>query len=374
MRLREIRRLLVLTPLLLLNVHASAQVPLEPTYADLVYNAPKLPEERPQRLDLYLPESADGPVPLLIYVHGGGWLAGDKAAVPDFLTGIPARGIALASVNYRFSQYMPFPAQIHDVKGAVRWLRAHADEFGLDSSAFGAVGESAGGHLVALLGTSAGVPELEGTVGGNLEYSSAVDVVADFYGPTDLMHITSDRIFPPGGINHDDETSVISYLIDWDQPGQGLGDVLANLDNPEAPYPQLRELLRLANPISHVGIDDPPFMIAHGTVDTQVSMIQSIKLVTALESAGVPVDYLEVPGKNHEDLGPEVDAIMVDFLVHHLRRHPGDANFDGHVDILDLLEIIVTWGPCPGPRRCPADLNGDDVVDTDDLLIVLLNW
>src|SRR5205823_8686811 len=114
-------------------------------------------------LDLYRPPKAEGPVPLVIWVHGGGWQNGDKSRTPalDLL----ARGYAVASINYRLSQHAPFPAQIHDCKAAVRFLRAHAAEYRLDPDRVGAWGMSAGGHLVALLGTSDGVKELEGDLG-----------------------------------------------------------------------------------------------------------------------------------------------------------------------------------------------------------------
>ena len=135
------------------------------------------------KLDLYLPAKADHPLPVIVWIHGGGWLAGSKEGCPA----VPfvGKGYAVASINYRFSQHALFPAQIEDCKAAIRWLRANAKKYDLDASHVGVWGASAGGHLVALLGTTGGVKELEGN-GGNLDQSSRVQCVVDWFGPTDF--------------------------------------------------------------------------------------------------------------------------------------------------------------------------------------------
>src|SRR6185437_13686151 len=135
-------------------------------------------------LDLYLPEQVEGRLPVVVWIHGGGWEAGsrnDQIAVP-----LAAHGYAVASIDYRLSQVAKFPAQIDDCKAAIRWLRAHARAYSLDPNHIGVWGASAGGHLVALLGTSGDVKELEGDE-GNLDQSSRVQAVCDFCGPTDLL-------------------------------------------------------------------------------------------------------------------------------------------------------------------------------------------
>ena len=137
------------------------------------------------KLDLFVPEKADGPLPLIIWVHGGGWQNGSKDGCPPLRGGYAGRGYAVASINYRLSQHAPFPAQIEDCKAATRWLRAHAREYNLDPNRFGVWGSSAGGHLVALLGTSGDVKAFE--VGANLDQSSRVQAVCDYYGPTDFI-------------------------------------------------------------------------------------------------------------------------------------------------------------------------------------------
>src|SRR5687768_12543691 len=143
-----------------------------------------------QSLDLFIPAgaTADKPLPLVVWIHGGGWRQGDKArclALP-----LLAHGYAVASINYRLSGEAQFPAQIHDCKAAIRWLRANAKEHGIDADRIGVWGSSAGGHLVALLGTSGDVKELEGEL-GNAGVSSRVQAVCDFFGPAELSSVTT---------------------------------------------------------------------------------------------------------------------------------------------------------------------------------------
>src|SRR5437868_4772034 len=145
------------------------------------------------KLDLFVPESADGPLPLIIWVHGGGWQAGSKDGCPPLRGGHTQRGYAVASINYRLSGHAPFPAQIEDCKAAIRWLRAHAKEYNLDPKRFGVWGSSAGGHLVALLGTSGDVKEFD--VGANLDQSSRVQAVCDYFGPTDFTVFVTTKGF-----------------------------------------------------------------------------------------------------------------------------------------------------------------------------------
>ncbi len=172
------------------NLAASQERPKRPA-------APKLPagvkvlrdlqyveggHER-NRLDLYLPEKAEGRLPLVVWIHGGAWWAGSKDGCPA--VPLTAKGYAVASINYRLSQHAVFPAQIEDCKAAIRWLRANAAKYHLDADHIGVWGASAGGHLVAMLGTTGNVKELEGK-GGNLDQSSRVQCVVDWFGPSDL--------------------------------------------------------------------------------------------------------------------------------------------------------------------------------------------
>jgi acetyl esterase/lipase len=247
-----------------------------------------------QRLDLHLPEG-EGPFPVLIYIHGGAWLFGSKAErVPkQFLR----QNIAVAAINYRLSGEASFPAQIEDCKAAVRWLRANAVQYRLASDRIAAYGQSAGGHLSALLGTTAHVKAFD--VGEHLEFSSAVRAVVDWYGPTDFLQMDEHRL--PNGMVHNEAGSPESKLIG-------------------GPITEHPDKVKAANPIHYVRPETPPFLIVHGEQDSLVPHHQSELLACALKSAGVPVDFHTVRGGGHENFtSPEVAAMMVAFLAEHLQ-------------------------------------------------------
>lgn len=260
-------------------------------YLDLPYVTDGHPR---QKLDLYLPETA-GKAPLIIWVHGGAWMEGSKE---DFLPQeYLADGYAVASLNYRLSQHALFPAQIQDCKAAVRWLRAHAGEYHLDPQRFGAWGASAGGHLVALLGVSAHVAEFN--VGENPGFSSRVQAVVDYFGPTDFLQMDDHRM--PGGMLHNPAGSPESLLV-----GGAIQEKKA-------------EVAR-ANPVTYVTGNATPFLIVHGDSDPLVPFHQSMLLEVALQKAGVPVQLYEVEGAGHGGFtDPKVDALTRQFLSTHLR-------------------------------------------------------
>jgi acetyl esterase/lipase len=243
------------------------------------------------KLDLYLPEKADGPLPVIVWVHGGAWRAGSKENCPA--VPLATKGYAVASINYRLSQNAIFPAQIEDCKAAVRWLRAHAKKYGLAPDRFGAWGASAGGHLVALLGTSGGVKELEGK-GGNLDRSSRVQAVVDWFGPTDFTKM---------GGSHNSPKSPESLLIG-------------------GPVQENKAKAAKANPITYVGEGPPPFLIMHGTKDPAVPFSQSELLAEALKKAGAEVTLVPLEGAGHG--GPAFNAPKVrrqieEFFDKHLK-------------------------------------------------------
>jgi len=250
-----------------------------------------------QKLDLYLPK-AEKKLPLIIWVHGGAWLAGNKTdGVPlDYLTD----GYAVASINYRLSQHAIFPAQIQDCKAAVRWLRTNAQKYNLDPNHFGAWGPSAGGHLVAMLGTTSDVNEFD--VGEYLTVSSRVQAVADYFGPTDFLQLDEHR--PPDGQVHNTPDSPESQLI---------GGYIQ--DN--------KEKVAKANPITYVTEDDAPFLIIHGDMDPLVPHHQSELLEAALEKAGVPVLFYTVKGAGHGGFkDPNVPKLTKEFFAKHLKKEP----------------------------------------------------
>jgi acetyl esterase/lipase len=250
-----------------------------------------------QKLDLYLPK--DGGVrPLIIHIHGGAFKMGSKEQ------GVPvewlAQGYAVASINYRLSQHAKFPAQIEDCKAAVRWLRAHAPEYRLNPVRFASLGSSAGGHLAAMLGTAGEVKAFE--VGANLDQSSCVQAVVDYFGPTDFLQMDAHRL--PTGMLHDPADSPESELIG--------GAIQEN-----------REKTARANPITYVTPGDPPFLICHGDQDPLVPHHQSVLLEAALKQAGVPVTFYTVKGAGHGGFrDPKVGELTREFLATHLKAKP----------------------------------------------------
>lgn len=250
-----------------------------------------------QKLDLYLPKDAAGPRPVIIWVHGGGWQNGSKASAFPLRFGFTAKGYVIASIGYRLTDAAAFPAQIQDVKAALRWLRAHANQYQLAPDRFAAWGSSAGGHLVAMLGTAGDIAAFD--VGAHLDRSSRVQAVVDYYGPSDLLRFVE----TPGYTSHGQPGSPESKLIG--------GVVAANKDKAAA-----------ASPITYVSKDDPPFLILHGAADPTVPVNQSETLHAALLQAGVPSTLHVLPGAKHggPDFNtPEALGWVEAFLARHLK-------------------------------------------------------
>lgn len=261
-------------------------------------------DNKSQLLDLYLPKDVKNP-PLLVWVHGGGWRSGDKGRGGILVSLGLRHGYACASINYRLSGEATFPAQMHDCKAAIRWLRAHAKEYGYDASRIGVGGSSAGGHLVALLGTSGGDKKLEGTVGKYPDQSSSVQAVLDMWGPTDFLQM-DDHALPNARFKHNDPRSPESLLLG--------GPVLENKDKVAA-----------ANPITYIDKQDPPFLIVHGSQDPLVPVHQSQLLEAALKKAKVPVQLIVVEGAGHGGRAfntPETNELIRKFFDQHVKQSP----------------------------------------------------
>ncbi|MBM3975668.1 MAG: alpha/beta hydrolase [Planctomycetes bacterium] len=304
---------------LALALPAGAQT--TPTHDNLVY---AVVGGKALELDLYLPAGGSAPYPLLVFIHGGTWSAGTKDGSAGVALPLLQQGFAVASVGYRLtsqagqygSEPVVFPAQIHDVKGALRWLRANGWRYNLDPQRFATWGPSAGGHLAALAALSSGQHALEGAVGGNLGWSSALQAWVDYFGPSDILFMNEDVTFPPGsGIDHDAPQSPESRLIGWDDPGQGIGDIKAHLTDPTAPYPALVALTLAASPVNWVSPAAPAGFIAHGANDVAVPTQQSVKLHAALVALGVDASLTTVPGVGHGALGVATDNAARAFLV-----------------------------------------------------------
>jgi acetyl esterase/lipase len=307
--------------LLLLACGSSARAQIAPTHDDLVYAELG---GKALELDLYLPASGRAPYPLLVFIHGGTWSAGTKDGSAGIALPLLQQGFAVASVGYRLtsqpgqygSESVVFPAQNHDIKGALRWLRAKAWKYNLDPARFATWGPSAGGHLAALAALSSDQPSLEGAVGGNLGWSSSLQAWVDYFGPSDLLYMNEDVTVPPGsGIDHDAPQSPESRLIGWDDPGQGIGDIKVHLADPTAPYPALVAQTLAASPLYWVSPAAPAGFIAHGANDVAVPTQQSVKLHAALVALGVDASLTIVPGVGHGALGSATDSAARAFLV-----------------------------------------------------------
>ena len=264
------------------------------TLTDVTYCSP---DGQSQKMDIYFPQSG-GPWPVFLYVHGGGWDKGDKAegAGWNFLND---KGYLVVSVNYRLAAYnVKFPAMIEDVKCAIRYLRAHAAEYNLDPDRIGALGASAGGHLVALLGTadqSAGWD-----VGEYADQSSRVQAVV------------AEAVFSDFTLPMPDSIAMAIYFAMGDLPGNTTPGLTA------------------ASPVTYVSPDDPPFLIIHGEKDSYSPVEQAQTLDAKLKAAGVPSTLIVVKGGEHSlqsaDGSPtaptqeEITQAIVDFLNANLMK------------------------------------------------------
>ena len=257
-----------------------------------------------QKLDLYLPEKpAEHPLPLIVHIHGGGWMGGNKFPCP--VVGMVSKGYAVASVEYRFSQKAKFPAQIQDCQAAIRWLRANSKPHNIDPERVGVVGGSAGGHLSALVGTAGGKKAFA-PIGGNEEQSDRVQAVCDIFGPANFSTVMQQA---------DDDKNVRNIF---------------KFNSPSDPYSQLigvslegnQEKTDAVSPEHYVSQDNPPMLILHGTHDALVPLAQSEEFAAALKETGVEVWLQKLPGSGHGGGGfgkPAIVNLMQVFFDKHLK-------------------------------------------------------
>jgi len=230
-------------------------------------------EGRDLKLDLHRGVEPQQKV-LIVYVHGGAWKAGNREDMP--LAGLVKRGFTVASVDYRLTGEAPFPANVHDIKAAIRFLRANADELKIQATQTGIIGSSAGGHLAALVGLTNGNAELEGNVGVHLDQSSSVQAVISLFGASNLTTIL-------------DQSTEHGLKVRVPALQQLLGG-----QPREKP-----ELARQASPVFHVDAKDPPVLLVHGDADPQMPIQQSVELEKACREAGVPVRHVVIPAAVH---------------------------------------------------------------------------
>jgi acetyl esterase/lipase len=261
---------------------------------------------QPLKLDLYQP--SDAHAPLLVWLHGGRWEVGSKERMP--LGGLLERGYAIASLDFRPASRARFPGQVHDIKAALRYLRARAADFGYDATRIGILGESSGGHLAALVGTTNGRSELEGSLGEHLGVSSGVDAIVSYFGASDLLTILAQST---------------PYGLGIREPA--LKTLLGALPNDD------EALARLASPVFQVDAQDPPLLLLHGDQDPQMPINQSHELEGAYERAGLDAKLIVVHGAGHGGAAffdAEHTSLVAAFLDEHLRRNlASDASAAG---------------------------------------------
>jgi acetyl esterase/lipase len=248
---------------------------------------------QPLQLDLYLP--ADGSAaPLLVWVHGGGWEAGSKEQMP--VGALVDRGFAIASLDFRPASAAPFPGQAHEIKAAIRFLRASAAQYGYRADRIGILGASSGAHLAALVGVTSGHPQLEGQLGDHRGASSTVQAIVAYFGASNLTTILGQST--PFGLRV--REPALERLLG------GLPDAKA-------------ELARLASPVTHVDVSDPPLLLLHGDQDPQMPINQSHELEGAYERAGRDAPFHVVHGAAH---GGDAfyDEERIDLVAQFLRK------------------------------------------------------
>jgi acetyl esterase/lipase len=265
------------------------------------------PGYRPLLLDLWVPASPTPP-PLVVWIHGGAWMLGDRRYLPETLRPnqlfeeLVATGLAVATIDYRHALEAQFPAQLHDAKAAIRYLRAHANELGIETERIGVWGESAGGHLAALVGLTGQRPDLEGAI-GVLRQSSAVDVVVDWYGVADLA------LQPQQGWRPEIRAKLPPEML---TPPEEL---LAGGSD--------QHLLVAASPVTYVTSGAPPFLLIHGTADVVVRYAHSEVLAQALTDQGGSARLVPIEGADHIFNGhDDIDGIVrlsVDYLAEALQ-------------------------------------------------------
>ena len=277
-------------------------------------------DAKPLLLDLYLPagETRQGGRPAVVHFHGGGWRTGERSSLGPAVDGfglspieqLADAGFVVASADYRLSTVATFPAQLEDAKAAMHWLRTHAAEYGVDPHRIYAWGDSAGGHLAALLGLTAGAAEFAGQPGNDAPGSEdPVAGVVAWYPPTDLLRMGAQA--RPDAVARADDPGSREALLIGAQPA-------------DAP-----DKARAASPLSYVHAGAPPFLLIHGTADRFVPAAQSTSLARALEGAGNAVELLLLEGADHMWASPDGNsgaaeqaiAATIDFLRRQSEQH-----------------------------------------------------
>lgn len=262
------------------------------TYLDIPYAN----EHELQKLDILIPNEEQGPFPLVVYIHGGGWCFGDKRNVHTISAlKLAYEGYAVATINYRLSGVAKWPAQIYDCKAAIRFLRANAEKYNLIADKIGVIGNSAGGHLTSMLATTGGMPEFEDLSMGNEKYSSGIQAAAIWFGVFDFASIERQHI---------ELGSTNEGQLEDDKPTESLFGFPVTPEN---------EIVKNASPITHIHRNMPPILLQQGTSDSQVPYLQAIdffnKYVKICGDKNIHLDLLE--GARHGDDAFRVDENLI---------------------------------------------------------------
>ena len=270
-----------------------------PDYKDVNYAGDDL---EAHKLDIYLPKTNKDKYKVVVIIYGSAWFANNMKGMAYMSIGKPLTdaGFAVVSINHRSSGDAKFPAQINDVKGAIRFIRANADKYKLDTSFIGITGFSSGGHLSSMAGVTNGIKErtegsttidIEGTVGGNEKMSSKVDAVVDWFGPVDMARMEN-----------------CETVKDANSPEAALigGNPADNMDK-----------ITLCSPFSYVSKNCPPFMVIHGDADNVVPYCQSVYFSEELKKDGKLEEFITVPGGQHGPVTFNEESFkkMTDFFI-----------------------------------------------------------
>jgi acetyl esterase/lipase len=254
------------------------------------------PDGQHVKLNIARPHTGAGPFPAVLCIHGGGFRAGDRKGYDTLCKQLAERGYVAATASYRLAPKYQFPAAVHDVKAAVRWLRAHAAEYKIDPDRIGVTGGSAGGHLAQFLGVTPGVAQFEGD-GGNTNQSSRVACVVNFYGPSDFTKSYGKSV---------DAAEVLPMFLG------------GNLET-------ARQRHIIASPLSWATPEAAPTLIVHGTKDPYVAFEQATWMIDRLKTVGVEADLLTLEGAGHGFKGEDArraDKAMFEFFDKHLKPKP----------------------------------------------------
>lgn len=282
-----------------------------PDSVELKADLPYAGNDNPwQAVDLFLPKirTTDKPLPVVVYIHGGGWVNGSRRGGGMAAAFAASGNYAGVSVGYRLSGEAKWPAQIHDCKAAIRWIRGHAKEYNLDPEHIGVTGSSAGGHLVSLLGLTEGVKELEGALGEFTNLSSKVTCVVNVCGPQDMA-----SPLMQGGAALVDDPAVSGLL------GGSLKDKAAEA--------------KACSPLTYVHPGAPPFLTLHGTKDMRVNFSNAARLQEALTKVGSPTILIPITDGGHGFNSPEASKRVQQFFDMHLRGIKSEISSEPTADV-----------------------------------------